>query len=217
MASRTRSGAPSPSPFVPRNQYQKNQWSTPSDIDWTNVPFGPHEIPEGRWGKNKAGDHYISCPDGTYHYFNADGSYYHRQSRPGASNAPPASVYISPRSERFTTPAEEDLGEGEYFIGRNWRTGVENIYWEHADGRIVRSFRKNVDLEKKRLSYDYVAVDARYRPSIVDRNGNPIARRTRMANIEGRGVSGRSQSQAQAVVSSPPPRESKEGGCCICM
>lgn len=93
-------------------------------------------------------------------------------------------MYVSPRSERFVTPAEDDFG-AEYFIGRNWRTGEENVYLARADGTIVRSFRKNVaDLESDALCFEYVAVDEKYRPSLVDRFGNPIRERRRMARRE---------------------------------
>jgi hypothetical protein len=59
MGSRSRSDAPSPSPMG--SPYYQQPRYVPSGINWTNVPFGPNDAPEGRWGKNAAGDSYIAC------------------------------------------------------------------------------------------------------------------------------------------------------------
>jgi len=73
---------------------------------------------------------------------------------------------------------------------------VENVYWEHRDGLVERSFRKNVDLERQSLPWDYVSVSA---------DGQRIARRQRYTSVPGQGMSGwrgPSQSQSPTVVGS---------------
>jgi hypothetical protein len=148
--------------------------------------------------------------DGSYHYFNTDGSYYYSDGKPGKAKAKGESIYVSPRSERFYTPPDTFLGQGEYFIGRHWQTGIENIYWEHGDGSIERTFRKNVDVENQKLNWEYIA-EKNYRPIVVDQYGNPSGRSQHSFMPQGREQVGmevtagwQMQSQSTAVAEIPP-------------
>ncbi|KUJ16511.1 uncharacterized protein LY89DRAFT_782760 [Mollisia scopiformis] len=113
----------------------------------------PEQLPDGDWGINMQGDYYLNHFDEceSYYYFNADGSWYHCDGTPGNPDALGAAKYVTPRGDTIQRPSTTDASRPNsgYFVGVDWKTGYERIYWDDGMGNFARTFRKDIqDVEK---------------------------------------------------------------------
>ena len=79
--------------------------------------------------------------DGSYYYFNANLSWYLHDNTPSSQNS---ASYTSPRGERFLRPSPSAISQYNptYFIGIDADSRREQIFYQDANGRILRAFRK---------------------------------------------------------------------------
>lgn len=90
--------------------------------------------------------------DSSYYYFNADGSWYYSDGKPGDSNAPGNATYTTPRGDKIhqLSPTSLIADPSTYFIGVDYKTSYEKICCETNDGKLVRVLRKTVNTDTLR-------------------------------------------------------------------
>jgi hypothetical protein len=117
--------------------------------------------------------------DGSFYYFNTDGSVYGQNAPPDPSTPQNigSSLYISPVTSRHYTPSsqEKDQPGGRYFVGFDWRTDERKYYWDDGEGIIVRTLKKNLDFSLELEQHDvrtYANKDGVERVVIVDGDCN---------------------------------------------
>ncbi|KAF8856339.1 hypothetical protein BDZ45DRAFT_675566 [Acephala macrosclerotiorum] len=117
-------------------------------IDWTKYgDIGPENLPNGIWGLSGE-NYYLKVPaDSSYYYFNADGSWYYSDGKPGDSNAPGNATYTTPRGDKIhqLSPTSLIADTSTYFIGVDYKTSYQKICCKTNDGELIRVLRKTVN------------------------------------------------------------------------